>query len=105
MPPVITDVDEVLTTTRAVRFRMDFERPVEREVIEECLEIAQQATVGSNQGHWRFVAVTDPDTKHRIGELYRDVWVQTVEKPLAEGDPATLARLDPDNRDGDEAQR
>lgn len=105
MPAVITDVDEVLTTTRTVRFRMDFERPVEREVIEECLEIAQQATVGSNQEHWRFVAVTDPETKHRIAELYRDVWVQTVEKPLAEGDPATLARLDPENREGDEAQR
>jgi nitroreductase len=105
VPPVITDVDEVLTTTRTVRFRMDFERPVEREVIEECLEIAQQATVGSNQEHWRFIAVSAPETKHRIAELYRDVWVQTVEQPLREGDPATLARLDPEVRDGDDAQR
>jgi len=105
MPAVLTDIDEVLTTTRAVRFRLDLDRPVEPEVIEECLAIAQQATVGSNREDWRFIAVRDPERKRQIAELYRDVWVQTVERPLKEGDPATLARLDPTHRSGDAAQR
>ena len=57
MPKVIADIDEVLTTTRSVRRKLDFDRPVEPEVIEECLALAQQATMGSNQEDWRFVAV------------------------------------------------
>ena len=46
------DADEVLTTTRSVRKRLDLERPVEREVIEECLDIALQAPTGSNTQGW-----------------------------------------------------
>lgn len=84
MSALIHDVDAVLTTTRAVRYRMDFDRPVESEVIEECLALAQQATMGSNQEDWRFVAVTEPTRKLAIAELYRDIWVQTVERPLAD---------------------
>ncbi len=95
MPKVISDIDRVLTTTRAVRRHLDFDRPVERETIEECLRLAQQATMGSNQEDWRFVAVTEPDRKLKIAELYRDVWRQTVEIPLEEGRPDTVARLDP----------
>ncbi len=104
MPKVIGDIDEVLTTTRSVRRKLDFDRPVEREVIEECLRLAQQATMGSNQEDWRFVAVTDPERKGRIAELYRDVWVQTVEIPLRERRPGTVARLDPGVRVGGAAQ-
>jgi nitroreductase len=105
VPKVIADIDEVLTTTRAVRRRLDFERPVEREVVEECLRLAQQATMGSNQEDWRFVAVTDAAQKERIAQLYRDVWVQTVEKPLRDREAATVARLDPAVREGEGAQR
>lgn len=104
MPRVISDVDEVLTTTRSVRRRMDFDRPVEREVIEECLRIAQQATVGSNNEHWRFVVVMDPEQRERIAELYRDVWEQTVARPLREGQAATVRRLDPAQRGSAEDQ-
>jgi nitroreductase len=57
--PVITDVDQLLTTTRAVRHRMDFDRPVPRELVEDCLRIAQQAPMGSNLEHWRVVCVDD----------------------------------------------
>ena len=53
--------DEVLTTTRSVRKRLDFDRPVEDEVLRECLELALQAPSGSNAQSWRFVVVTDPD--------------------------------------------
>lgn len=63
--------DHLLTTTRSVRKRLDLERPVEREVILDCLRLATQAPTGSNAQGWRFVVVTDPDLKARLGELYR----------------------------------
>lgn len=63
--------DEVLTTTRAVRKRLDFDRPVEMEIIKECLEIALQAPSGSNAQGWHFVVVTDTRKKHQIAELYQ----------------------------------
>jgi nitroreductase len=64
-------VDRLLTTTRSVRKRLDFERPVEPEVIEECLELALQAPSGSNRQGWHFVIVTDADKKLAIAEVYR----------------------------------
>lgn len=64
--------DEVLTTTRAVRKRLDFERPVEREVIMECLEIALQAPTGSNRQGWQWVFVTDPDKKKALRDIYAE---------------------------------
>jgi nitroreductase len=53
---------------------MDFERPVPRELILECLTQAVQAPTGSNRQGWQFVVVTDPDKKRVIGELYRESW-------------------------------
>ena len=64
--------DEVLTTTRAVRKRLDFDRPVEREVIEECLQIALQAPTGSNSQGWQWIFVTDQAKKEALAEIYRD---------------------------------
>lgn len=63
--------DEVLTTTRSVRKRLDFTRPVEPEVLRECLEIALQAPSGSNSQQWHFVVVTDADKRLALAELYR----------------------------------
>ncbi|WP_433222097.1 nitroreductase family protein [Dactylosporangium sp. CS-047395] len=96
--PVIRDIDEVLTTTRAVRHRMDFERPVSREVVEECLRLAQQAPMGSNLEDWRIVAVDDPALKEQLSQLYTEVWYQTVEEPLKTGEAATVTRLSPSVR-------
>jgi nitroreductase len=62
--------DELLTTTRAVRKRLDLERPVERSVVEECIEIALQAPTGSNRQGFHFVLIDDPDKKRAIAELY-----------------------------------
>src|SRR5436190_1970147 len=62
--------DELLTTTRTVRRRLDLQRPVERAVIEECLELAVQAPTGSNRQEWHWVFVTDPEKKRALGELY-----------------------------------
>src|SRR4051794_40469720 len=63
--------DHLLTTTRAVRKRLDLDRPVPREVLLDCLRLAVQAPTGSNQQGWRWVIVTDPDKRARLGELYR----------------------------------
>jgi nitroreductase len=66
--------DELLTTTRSVRKRLDLARPVPREVITECLEIAVQAPTGSNRQAWQFVVVTDPALRRGLAELYGEVF-------------------------------
>ncbi|WBB80673.1 nitroreductase family protein [Micromonospora sp. WMMD882] len=63
--------DELLTTTRAVRRRLDLTRPVPRELIEECLRVAQQAPCGSGRHVLHWVVVTEPRTRARLGEIYR----------------------------------
>jgi nitroreductase len=68
------DAHTVLTTTRSVRKRIDFDRPVPRELLLECLEVALQAPTGSNSQGWQFVVVTEADKKQVIGELYKKSW-------------------------------
>ncbi len=63
--------DEVLTTTRAVRRRLDLARAVDPDAIRECLDIALQAPTGSNRQNWHFVVVTDPATIAALGDVYR----------------------------------
>lgn len=63
--------DELLTHTRAVRKRLDLTRPVPRELILECIRIAQQAPTGSDRQGWRWVVVTDPDVKAGLADIYR----------------------------------
>ncbi|OKH83784.1 nitroreductase [Mycobacterium sp. SWH-M3] len=63
--------DEVLTTTRSVRKRLDFDKPVSREVLLECLDIALQAPTGSNAQGWQFVFVEDPEKKKALADIYR----------------------------------
>lgn len=70
MPQLKLSADEVLTTTRAVRKRMDFDKPVPMPVLRECLEIALQAPSGSNSQGWHFVIVTDAQKKKAIADLY-----------------------------------
>jgi nitroreductase len=62
--------DDVLSTTRAVRKRLDFDRPVEREVIEECLQLALQAPTGSNSQGWQWVFVEDAAKKKTLADIY-----------------------------------
>ncbi|MEA2170796.1 MAG: hypothetical protein QOF76_4096 [Solirubrobacteraceae bacterium] len=64
--------DHLLSTTRAVRMRLDFERPVAKELILECLRLAIQAPTGSNRQNWRWVVVTEPELKDAIADAYRD---------------------------------
>lgn len=63
--------DELLTTTRAVRKRLDLARPVEREVVTECLRLALQAPNGSNRQTWNWVVVDDPQTRAQMADIWR----------------------------------
>lgn len=63
-------VDEVLTTTRSVRKRLDFDKPVSRDVLRECLELALQAPTGSNAQGWQWVFVEDAEKKKAIADVY-----------------------------------
>lgn len=104
--PLIDDVDLVLETTRTVRHRLDLERPVDPAVIVRCVEIAQQATMGSNQEEWRVVAVTDPERKREVARIYRAIYEEMVAAPFRDADPDVLERLDPTRRgDADEQRR
>jgi nitroreductase len=67
-------VDHLLTTTRAVRKRLDLSRPVAPEVIEECLRLAIQAPTGGNSQGWRWIVVTDPEKRATLADAYRRVW-------------------------------
>ncbi len=66
--------EEMLTTTRSVRKRLDFSRPVEPEVIRECLELALQAPTGGNSQGWQFMVVTNPDQRKALADVYRKGW-------------------------------
>ncbi|MEL6983278.1 MAG: nitroreductase family protein, partial [Actinomycetota bacterium] len=68
----VASVDGALTTTRAVRLRLDLERPVDQEVILDCIDVAEQAPSGGNQGSRRWIVVRDPELKARLAELYME---------------------------------
>ncbi len=63
-------VDELLTTTRSVRKRLDFDKPVGRDVLMECLELALQAPTGSNAQGWQWIFVEDAEKKKAIADIY-----------------------------------
>jgi nitroreductase len=79
--------DELLSTTRAVRKRLDLDRPVPRDVLLECVELAVQAPSGSNVQRWHWVFVTEPEKKAALAELYRRVFTVAYT-------PASLGQLD-----------
>ena len=66
--------ETLLTTTRAVRQRLDFAKPVSEALIRECVEIALQAPTGGNTQGWQFLAVFDPERRAALAELYRKGW-------------------------------
>lgn len=82
--------DELLTTTRSVRRRLDLTRPVPRRLVEECVDIATQAPTGSNRQDYGFVCISDPDRKRAIAELYGrgfDHYAAAPGPTYPEGDP------------------
>src|SRR5437763_3599526 len=71
MPILDLSIDDLLSTTRSVRKRLDLSRPVEPEVIRECLELALQAPTASNSQEWQFVVVSDPHQRQALATIYR----------------------------------
>ena len=63
--------DELLTSTRTVRKRLDLTRPVPMALIRECLEIALQAPSGSNRQGWEWLVITDPQQRAAVSAFYR----------------------------------
>jgi nitroreductase len=77
--------DDVLNTTRAVRKRLDFSRPVEDDVIRECVATAMQAPSGSNLMTMQFVVVKDAEKRQAIGEIYKQCWAIYSSTPMYAG--------------------
>jgi nitroreductase len=80
----VANADLLLSTTRSVRKRLDFERPVERETLLECLELAVQAPTASNRQTWRWMIVTDPELKKKIADIYREQGMDYLRSGLAD---------------------
>src|ERR1700687_1396274 len=82
--------DQLLSTTRTVRKRLDLSRPVERELLEECFDLALQAPTGGNQQGWHFVVVTDAHQKKALGKLYRKSKAETEPPEAPAGQEAVM---------------
>ena len=91
------DAIELLTTTKAVRRRIDFDRPVPYETLEECVAIAVQAPLGGEEWQPHFLIVDDPALKEKVGTLYQEInapYIDEIEeKALAAADEADHARV------------
>ena len=82
--------DELLSTTRSVRKRLDFDRPVERAIVEECLNLALQAPTGSNSQGWHWVVVEDAAKRKALADIYKEnfkLYASLPGRKFAEGDP------------------
>src|SRR5262249_21744570 len=75
----LAETDRLLSTTRAVRKRLDLARPVERDVILDCIRLSMQAPTGSNSQSWRWMVVTDAVKRAERGRLYRAIGDQYLE--------------------------
>ena len=78
--------DELLNSTRAVRKRLDFDRPVPDQVLRECVEYATQAPTGSNVQGWHFVLVTDRDKIEKIAAIYKKAFDWYRDSPVCTRD-------------------
>jgi nitroreductase len=90
------NADLLLSTTRSVRKRLDFDRPVEREVLLECLRLAVQAPTASNRQSWRWVIVTEPDLRLKIADFYREAalpYLRESQANAAEGEDSQDRRV------------
>ena len=90
----LEQADKLLTTTRGVRRRLDFNRRVEPGVIEDCVRIALQAPVGARDQKQHFVVVMDPEKRAKIADVYREICLPYIEE--REALAASLDAGDPD---------
>lgn len=81
-------VDALLSTTRAVRKRLDLERDVPDDVLLDCIRLSQQAPTGSNMQSWRWLIVRDPESRRQLAQIYRDAggdYLAAAAKTATEG--------------------
>jgi nitroreductase len=93
----LAQTDHLLTTTRAVRKRLDLTRAVEPKVLLDCIQIASQAPSGSNAQRWRWIVVTDPEKKKTVAHYYALSFKDYIAPKLdliAPGDHASLRMTD-----------
>jgi len=102
VPVLELSVDELLTTTRAVRLRLDLTRPVEPKLVQECLELAVQAPTPGGAQNWHFIVVTEPAQREALAALYRrsahapggqeDILAEMLAAATDENEAAALTR-------------
>jgi nitroreductase len=85
--------DELLSTTRAVRRRLDLDRPVDPAVILECIGLAQQAPTATNEQNWRWLVITDADKKARLADIYRGGCLTYLERGAVEEEDDQTRRV------------
>jgi nitroreductase len=83
LPFDLEETDRLLTTTRAVRRRLDLARPVEREVVLDCLRVATQAPSGGNSQPWRWLLIDDPELRLAVADQYRVAYGPYIEMQRA----------------------
>lgn len=89
-------IDEVLSTARSVRRNLDFERPIERQVLFDCIDVAVQAPTGLGGENWRFLVVDDAEQKRAVAEIYKEVLLAIMTErnmPLKATHKALIDRL------------
>ena len=92
----LNQTDELLATTRAVRKRLDFDRAVPRDVIEECIGLSQQAPTGTNSQGWRWLIIEDAKKRAGLAELYKkmaDIYLAEEGRKAAESGDAQTGRV------------
>ena len=90
----LSQVDRLLSTTRAVRKRLDLDRPVEPEVVNECLRLATYTPSAANKQQWRWLVVTDAGRREQVAEVYRALFYRDVRQAAVSPDPAVRRMYD-----------
>ncbi len=75
----LDQIDEVLSTARSVRRKLDYDRPLERQVLLDCIDVAVQAPTGIAGESWRFVVVEDKRRKQAIANIYKEILLELLE--------------------------
>jgi nitroreductase len=94
--PQIDLVDEVLSTARSVRRKLDYERPVPRQLLLDSIAVAVQAPTGIAGENWRFLIVDAPEQKAQIAKIYSEVLVNLMAErglPVKPTHKALIERL------------
>ncbi len=89
-------VDEVLSTARSVRRRIDFDKVIDRSVLLDCINVAVQAPTGLSGENWRFVVVDESNRKAQVAKIYQDVLMTLLDErkvPLKPTHKALVERL------------